>query len=211
MKNFAMLLAAGALASASYAGVWAEQGDAGNLVGNHQETVGVGSLDRISGILGAGVIIGDVDMYCIRITDPANFSASVRNNATFDSQLFLFDANGNGIAMNDDASSGGLQSWLPAGDALYANLPAGEYLLAISPYDNDAIDSAGDEIFPDSFFGPTVGPFPGAGPINDWNGDAFNDGGEYAIDLTGCTYCVPAPGALALLGMGGLVVGRRRR
>lgn len=45
----------------------------------------------------------------------------------------------------------------------------------------------------------------------------FNDGGgqgttPYAISCRGMTYCeVPAPGAAALLGLGGLVAGRRRR
>lgn len=62
------------------------------------------------------------------------------------------------------------------------SLPAGYYRLGITRY-------------PDFGFG-------GAG-----NGTT-----PYSIFLTGMEYCdVPAPGALALLGLGGLVVGRRRR
>ncbi|MGE3107205.1 MAG: DVUA0089 family protein [Phycisphaerales bacterium] len=58
----------------------------------------------------------------------------------------------------------------------------GDYILAISRFSNFAFDGPGN----------------GANP--------------YRIDLTGMSYCqVPAPGAAALLGLGGLVAVRRRR
>ncbi|GIV07654.1 MAG: hypothetical protein KatS3mg017_0856 [Fimbriimonadales bacterium] len=42
-------------------------------------------------------------MYVIYISDPENFSATTVNNETnFDTQLWLFDAEGKGVVFNDD-------------------------------------------------------------------------------------------------------------
>jgi hypothetical protein len=42
-------------------------------------------------------------MYAIYIEDPATFSATTVGGATFDTQLWLFDANGKGVVANDDS------------------------------------------------------------------------------------------------------------
>lgn len=47
-------------------------------------------------------------MYKIRITDAANFSATTEGSTgtLSDTQLFLFDSNGNGVTMSDDTPAG---------------------------------------------------------------------------------------------------------
>lgn len=47
-------------------------------------------------------------MYAIYLTDPANFNASTVGGANWDTQLWLFDADGKGVVADDD--TGGLQS-----------------------------------------------------------------------------------------------------
>jgi hypothetical protein len=94
-----------------------DHGDAGSFPGSAQVTQGtsVGGLSRISGSLDGSGLMGLVggqgdfeDMYLIRITDPLNFCATTVpcgpgcGSATFDTQLWLFDANGFGLLGNND-------------------------------------------------------------------------------------------------------------
>jgi hypothetical protein len=72
-------------------------GDAGELPETAQST-GSGALTAIRGEMEAD----GVDMYAIYISDPSVFSATLRCGALFDTQLFLFDANGRGVVHNDD-------------------------------------------------------------------------------------------------------------
>ncbi|MFN4033817.1 MAG: hypothetical protein ACK4ME_09435, partial [Fimbriimonadales bacterium] len=89
MRHIWALLATTALCLSAQAQTWYEQGDAGDLPETAQST-GSGPIAEIQGSLDAN----DVDMYAIYITDPANFSASTVGGATFDTQLWLFDADG---------------------------------------------------------------------------------------------------------------------
>ncbi|HMO36979.1 MAG TPA: DVUA0089 family protein [Gemmatales bacterium] len=77
-------------------------------------------------------------MYAFIITQPTNFVATtvtgLGGSANFDTQLFLFNANGFGIAANDDSSSS-VQSTINNSTGLYTSLAAGLYYLAISSYD----------------------------------------------------------------------------
>jgi MYXO-CTERM domain-containing protein len=193
-------LAVAITASGAFAQVWAEVGDAGELVGTAQVTGG-GVLTSITGAL----TTGDADMYLITINTPTSFSASTVGGAAFDSQLFLFTSAGVGIAFNDDA--GPLQSALTVGNPLYASLAAGQYLLAVSGFNHDPT-SAGGAIFPDSFpgiFGPTG---PGGGsPVTGWT--AAGASGTYTIALTGVR-AAPGPASLALIGLAGFAARRRR-
>src|SRR5688572_33207289 len=102
-------LAVAALAAASLlpAQSFAEVGDAGALPGNAQQRTGAGNLAQITGTIGAQ----DVDMYLIQIFDTTTFQASTIGGASFDTQLWLFDQDGNGVTYSDDAQ-GGLQSRL---------------------------------------------------------------------------------------------------
>lgn len=207
-----------ALSGAAFGQTWNEIPDAGGLAPG-QATVGVGILAHIVGELtGAGFVVEDYeDAYCIQITDPANFLASTSaangGAASFDTQLFLFDMNGVGIVHNDDTAPGnvGLQSTITS--LFTANLQPGMYMLAISGYNNDPLNAAGSAIWANSPFGAERTPDgPGApGPVAGWS-STTGAIGTYDIILRGASFCeVPTPGALALLGMGGLLVGRRRR
>lgn len=194
-----------ALSGVAFGDVWVEQGDAGQLLGDAQHTVGSGTLDEIRGFHDAN----DADLYCIRITDAGRFIATTTGGTSLDTQLFLFDADGFGVTHDDDDPNGGLQSRLTG-----QFIPApGIYYLAISTYNMDPSSSLG-EIWNSSPFGVERQPDgPGAvGALESW-GSSGGTAGEYSIFLEGASFCeVPAPGAFALLGLGGIAAaGRRRR
>ncbi len=122
-----------------------EQGDAGDLPETAQATGTDTStqLAAIRGTLGAS----DVDMYVIYIADPANFVATtVNNNTNFDTQLWLFDSEGKGVAFNDDVGGDTPgRSRIDNSSELLTNRSAGIYYVAISRYDRDAI-GCGDRL-----------------------------------------------------------------
>lgn len=198
------VLVVAALSSAANAADWREVGDAGPLPPG-QVTVGPGSLDRIVGKLDGG---NDMeDMFCIRITNPQAFSATTIGGADYDTQLFLFNATGFGVTFNDD-SAGGFRSTLTS---QFVTAP-GIYHIAITGYNRDAVDAGGALIWNNTPFSVERAPDgPGAAnAIAGWTGTGST--GDYVITLTGAEFCqVPAPGAMALLGLGGLVAARRRR
>ena len=166
------------------AGVWIEQGEAGNLPGNAQVTTGTGSLNTIRGALAAG----DVDMYKISICDAAAFTAIVSGTVS-DTQIFLFNAAGNGVAMNDDSPiGGGLQSAIAPAGAI-PGLVNGAYYIALSSYDNDPNDASAQALWLDTPFGTVRTPDgPGAAnPVASWDGAGSNSG-NYTIALTGSCY-----------------------
>src|SRR6187402_3631151 len=93
-----------ALATTSPATIYVETGDAGDSPGTAQIAAGSGPLTSILGQIDSSA---DDDIYRIRISDPANFSASSNNSGTqlsvdHDTILFLFDEFGFGIIANDD-------------------------------------------------------------------------------------------------------------
>jgi hypothetical protein len=169
-------------------------GDAGNLPGTAQ-VVTLPGFNQITGTINSNT---DVDIFKFEITAPATFSATttVSPGTQTDSQLFLFDASGMGIAANDDAGSGTRLSTLPAGNALYNALAPGLYYLAISSWNVDPI-SGGPEslIFPDTPYSAVHGPTgPGGGSaVNGWEGIGAT--GTYTITLTSVA-AVPEPGSL---------------
>jgi hypothetical protein len=179
------------------AATFAEIGDAPALGG--QVASGVGTLDAITGTLSDE---NDVDVFRFRIDSPATFRAETFS--PLDSQLFLFNSDGIGIAANDDQSAS-LDAGFQAGDALYSTLPVGEYLLAISAFDVDPT-AQGALIFPNTakgFLGPVGATGPGAAfAVDDWaTGGLFS--GNYRIELIGVAF-VPEPETLPLC-LAGLV------
>ncbi|MCW5755961.1 MAG: PEP-CTERM sorting domain-containing protein [Phycisphaeraceae bacterium] len=208
MRAFMTLGAVVAIAGLASAQVWDEVGDAGeNGIGDAQITVGVGALTEIRGF---GEAFG-ADVYQIRITDIAGFSASTIGGASYDTQLFLFAADGSGITENDDAS--GLQSLINNQGLIGSGAAPGIYYLAISSFNRDPRDADGL-----AMFGFTSWPGERAdqrqptssNPFVSWS-DSGGGSGDYTIFLTGAEYAVPAPASLALLGLGGLAALRRRR
>ncbi len=119
-----------ALVFGAQAQTWFEQGDAGNLPESAQST-GSGTITQIQGNLD----VNDVDMYAIYISDPSTFSASTVGGASWDTQLFLFDANGVGIVAEDD--TGGLQSTINNASGCIPG--PGLYYLAITRYNKDPL------------------------------------------------------------------------
>jgi hypothetical protein len=160
-------------------------------------------------------------------------SATNQGGLNEDTRLWLWDMNGNVLLGNDDVNSAGLggdtlASFLSdpstfgaftlgelvnpsaAGVALAAGTT---YLLSISEFSNDPDDAAGvDQVNLGSDFDALHGKNVASGAFHHWENAADTDIITYNIALQGAEYClVPAPGALALVGLAGLAGGRRRR
>jgi hypothetical protein len=167
---------------------WVEQGNAGDLPQTANITQGTGPLFSISGTNGGN---SDVDMYRISICDFANFSASTVGGATWDTQLFLFDAGGFGVAANDDEVAGtSLQSTITS-QFIPSN---GQYYLAISGYNRDPVSNGVDLIFSPPLPRSEVNANgPGAGsPIDGWV-NTTSTTGTYTINLTGACFSIEGP------------------
>ncbi len=143
---------------------------------------GEGPLFTLTGLFNAN----QANMYLIEICDPVNFSATTVGGTTLDTQLFLLDANGFGIAANDDVVGGTtLQSRITA-----QFVPgAGRYYLAVSRFNHDPVfNGCGALIFPSSPFRQEHPPFAGAGSIVGWTGAIAASTTPYTIFLTGVCY-----------------------
>ncbi len=152
-------------------------GDAGESLSNFDITAGDQPLNNIKGQLAsfqrpAGRSL-DADLYCIRITDPANFSAIATGTSGPDLTLSLFRLNGEAVAYNDNRTDS-LTSNNPrlinngldvnSNPVVIPGLTVGDYLLGISRVDGSAtarrysrpLDINGNLIFPGSAQTPTV-------------------------------------------------------
>ena len=199
-----LLLLGATPAQAGITWIEADHGEAGDLPGTAQVTTGSMLIDSIQGsILG----VDDIDVFKIYIADLSQFSATTvsANTAVLDSQLFLFDSAGIGVAANGDTDLFGTGET----NATLASVtgPAGFYYLAVSLYDDFPI-SGGGAIFPDLFTfassGEVVGPTGpgGASAVIGWNADGFSEtASAYEILLRGvtpaATESVPEPNSLA--------------
>ncbi|MCP9874376.1 hypothetical protein [Synechococcus sp. Cruz CV-v-12] len=204
-------LATLALSLTAHAQVWNEVGDAGqNGVGAAQVTVGAGALTTINGSLFRDQ---DVDLYCIRITDFANFRAIVTASTNPDSTLHLFNPDGTLQVYNDDYFSGSGFSLITS-QGVFAN---GTYFLAMANYDNRPRSVSNTDLHANTVWpGPQNNQVQGNGLVlSSWAGDGvvfFGLPGAYTIELQGAEFhFIPAPSAAAMLGLGGLMAARRRR
>ena len=202
MIRIVALLVATGLAVPASAGVWTESSDAGNrpssdgLGESAQITSGIGAISTISGTFdNSSLFFEDIDLFKIKIDDPGSFSASVFGTdplAVADTFLFLFDANGFGVAADNDSAA--------IGDAFVNMVVPSATTIARSELTAGAISglSAGDY-----FIGLSTGfalnfglPFPaGDLPVNA-NGDLIFD---LAADyLDGKSLFAPGPGGVVL-------------
>ena len=163
-------------------GQWEESidggGDAGELPGSAQIVTGA---DGPVASIGGDLSTGGTDMYAITICDPSTFSAdlSASGRTNFDTQLWLFDANGNGVEFNDDTV--GTVSVL---DNSFVTSP-GQYYIAVSGYNRDALDVNGALLWNNTpFTGVRAADGPGAAnPVDSWTGTSAT--GTYLITLSG--------------------------
>lgn len=225
--NLGLLLASTVAANAWAGPVWDVDytEDAGQLAGTAQViTSSLAPMINIYGRLSTGFVTSDfIDMYEIEITSPTLVSISTAGgtgggSASFDSQLFIFrrkGGNGNNVRAvalraNNDASSSNHGSRIGSEtdpNAEYTLLSRGFYYLAVTGVGTTAVDDAGQQIWPDlSTPGLTVsgnerflGNWTGAGEV-----------GDYHIRLLAVGGAAPSPGAIALIGLAGLVKRRRR-
>ena len=200
MKNVlaiaALVAAAGTVANGQ---IFNEIGDATDVLPG--QSVTNGTL-QIVGFNGGG----DNDVFAFNWSG-GDLVIDARD-AGFDTQLHLFDYSGNGIGENDDSVNYGLNS------EIALTLAAGNYLIGITSFNNDALDGAALPIFGfTNTFSANNGNFiqgpEGNGTLAAWDG--LSDGGDYNIYFSSAVNAIPAPGAMALLGLGGIAAIRRRR
>jgi len=186
-------LAVYALLTAARAQItYQEQGDAGDLPETAQAT-GTDTSTALSAIRGTLEANG-VDMYVIYIANPANFSATtVNNETTFDTQLWLFDAEGKGVVFNDDAVGTNLnRSTINNSTGCLTDRAAGIYYIAITRYNRDAIGCEDKLIWANDPFRAVRcpdGPERGS-RVASWIGTTTT-AGNYEITLTGA-FTAPA-------------------
>lgn len=218
MKKFFAVLAVAGLAASANAVIVSETGDAGIFPLDPAQDVSgsASSLDRLDGaLLPSGDV--DVDAYRITIANPAAFSATVSGGTLTDTTIYLFKLDGTGIAKNDDIDGVNFLSAFPVGNAAYATLPAGDYIFAISifgviPFSVNPPTLLSQNVFDVNSFTGVTGPVTPTTTVLTWaDVSTFNESGTYQVSFTGVTTNVPAPSALALVGLGGLVAARRRR
>lgn len=213
----------------SRAGIlWNELDDAGESLGTAQAITGMDEVTSISGTIGSSATLGyeDVDLFKVYIEDFSVFSATTKDSSALDTDLFLFDSQGFGLAANGDnvfASPPELFATIPSGSV--SGSP-GIYYLGIV-FAGDYPESTTGRIFPDLFdissTGKVLGPISPGGdnPLANWNYDG--DPGQiplptsYVINLTGVNTVpstVPEPGTslLILTGLASLAgISCRRR
>ena len=208
MRKFIGVSAVLVCSGVAFGQIWQEVGDAPALIPG-QAVVGRPNM-QVANITGSFLGADDVDLYQIFIDRPGNLNISTVDRTTADTQLFLFDINGNGVTHNDDnvMPGIGLQSRITG---QFVTSP-GIYYLAITQFNNDPRNPAGDLIWNNTPFRAERQPDgPGApGPLNSWTVSNIGGAINYRIELSGVQF-IPAPSAMVLLGLGGLLAMRRRR
>jgi len=187
---FALIASLAIVSQAALATAYTEAGDAGSLPSTAQNA-GSG-VTSISGSTSTNTDTEDLFKFS---WDGGLFEAATNglfgSSRSFDTMLFLFDGSGNFITANDDTSgpNGSLDSYISA------SLSAGDYLLGISGFSNDALNGSGSAFR-----------FGASGVLTSWEGGGAV--GSYTIGINR-TVPEPAPLALLALGLGAIAVGRR--
>ncbi len=197
------------------AAIWAEVGDAGDLLPTSNlifPDSPVMNVSAITGSLSANSADGPdyIDLFRFYIGDGTAFSASTGDgsdpNLIADPVLYLFDAVGKAVFM-DDESGGFGQAAL---GALPTGFGSGFYYLAIAYAGTTPLDGLGANMF-DAFASLAV---LSTDALAGWTGAPFSPNfdleGHYLITLTGVSN-VPEPGTLLLLLSAGVIALRLQR
>jgi Bacterial pre-peptidase C-terminal domain len=190
--------------------IFSESTDVGDQIGTAQLISSFADGDIISGNLTGDAL--NADLFKLNLTAGTAFTATV-NKPTFDTQLFLFDASGKGLTGNDNSSAINL-------NAIFTYTPTvtGTYYLAISGFDFDPKDSAGNFLFSNN----STGNFTPVGNalLASWAENTISDfgldSGSYQITLNlSAVSAVPEPsvlpGLIGLAGGLGLAIFKRKR
>ncbi|HYE62790.1 MAG TPA: DVUA0089 family protein [Phycisphaerales bacterium] len=164
-------------------------GDAGHSIATAATDLrGSGALTEIRGYT---QYREDIDIYKICITDAANFSADTFLSLQMDTQLYLFDANGRGVTLNDDIVES-VQSRITS--SVVAALGNGEYYIAVTPSSCRPQDASGQNLWGDTASGERLADGPGAAnPLAQWESFVVNDNTWYILRLTGASFCENGP------------------
>ncbi|MGI4788713.1 MAG: hypothetical protein ACRYFS_07665 [Janthinobacterium lividum] len=210
----AVFLALGTAATSSHAQTWAKTGTPGNLPATAQVTLGLGSLQEITGAFTytttgserTTVNVSNPDLFEILIDGSSPFSATTLGQPSnlFDTQLFLFNAAGSAVYANDDAGEFSKASLIdptvsPAaglyylGIATYGAVPRSGTGAAGDMFANTVDNTSGTVSFTD-LQGPKAGV---TGPLTNWFLSGSDvETGYYGIALTGASYAIPSAAAV---------------
>ena len=158
---------------------WIEREDAGPLPASSQPV----NIDAPAAIEGRLAFEGDVDLYALDACDGRALAISTVGLTSIDTQLFLFDASGTGVAMNDDdPRSTSVQSRLtfPAGTLF------GRLYLAVTSYNLEPAGPGGEPLWNDAPFRAQRAPDgpDAASPVALWL-PSGGFAGQYAVALSG--------------------------
>ncbi len=172
---------------------WTEAIDAGDTISNAGTPLGTGPIEHIVGTLGPGDL---EDVFLIQIGGIVQFQAITEGMmggpVTFDTRLWLFRFDGQGLLANENSPAGGMGSLIaiPATDGTGQIIAApGRYFLAISGAGRSPVSSAGSMFtLPTNALTQISGPDGpgGAESISGWTGAGATGG--YRIALTGASF-----------------------
>ncbi|MBZ0150525.1 MAG: hypothetical protein K8J09_03265 [Planctomycetes bacterium] len=167
---------------------------AGQTWSTSETPLGSGPLTRIQGTIDAGRA---ADIYLVRVDDLATFQVSTVGGANFDTQLWMFGADGIGLGHRDDDVGSGLSTLTG-----YGPYGPGTVLIAVSEYDNDPLDQNGDQLWNDTPYDTERWPDgPGAAnPFTQWSGTS-STARPYTLTLRGASFAAevnPAETQVAL-------------
>lgn len=195
---------------AAQAATYIETVDAGQILSG-AALVTIANPTQISGNIFA---VDDADLFAIQLTAGTPFtaqtsSAGFASGGIEDTQLFLFNAAGQGVRYNDDIEVTNFFSKIT-----FTPSVSGAYYLGVSAIGNNPLGSGGSFMYVRNPLDSTQVAGPSlAGALGSWapDGSNFTDSGTYDIALTGAAP-VPEPGTYALLSLGlATLFGLRRR
>ncbi len=186
--KYTVLCTVAAMAASAHAGNFFSESENNDTIAMAN---GLGTFDAPGGNLVLDGVMGtsDVDWFSFTLDNDASLSFfSIFSAAGADGLMQIVATGGDVIAFDDDSGVGLMPS------IQIENLAAGTYYIGISGFGDVDSSSVGTDELAD-----------GRLDTGEGHGESF------AYKLNVGFSIVPAPGATALLGMGGLMITRRRR